>query len=309
MNLVPAGTLLRVAILVFDGLQIIDFAGPYEVFGQAHFEVFTVAEQVRPLTTAMGLRITPSFDFAGAPPADVLLVPGGDVEPSLANAKLLDWVRQASGRARVTLSVCNGAFILAEAGLLDGLSATTFAALIDELRSAAPRTQVVADRRFVDNGTVVTSAGLSSGIDAALHVVEKLLGRGRAQQVATGLEYNWDPESKYVRAQLADRHLVSLSRLIGDSEAALQSYQGGTDTWENRWRIENAATASAALERLRAAARGLSGWRPVDDSADPNRGAWSFKDEYGSGWTAVASVEPTGESTDQFFVTLRVQRQ
>src|SRR5262249_23931987 len=139
--------------------------------------------------------------------------------------------------AEVVLSVCNGAFILAKSGLLDGLSATTFAPLIEGLKAAAPKTKVVSDQRFVDNGKVVTSAGLSSGIDGALHVVEKLYGKGTAQRVAVGLEYNWDPQGRWVRARLADRFLWDLYRAAGDRDREILSHEGTTTAWENRWRV------------------------------------------------------------------------
>src|SRR5207244_3534670 len=156
----------------------------------------------------------------------------------LDNPKVLAWIRAKAADAKVVLSVCNGAFLLAKAGLLDGLQATTFAPLIDELRAAAPQTKVVSDKRYVDNGKIVTSAGLSSGLDGALHVVEKLLGRGRAQLVATGLEYDWDPESRYVRAALADKYLRAAYRVLEDlPDAQPLRHEGGRDQWQDEWTV------------------------------------------------------------------------
>jgi hypothetical protein len=142
------------------------------------------------------------------------------------------------------LSVCNGAFFLAKAGLLDGLEATTFASLIPGLQTAAPKAKVVSNKRFADNGKIITSAGLSSGIDASLHVVEKLLGKGWAQRVATNLEYNWDPESKFVRAMLADKYLESANDFIGSFERELVRHEGGTDRWETQWKIQTEKSAT-----------------------------------------------------------------
>ncbi|HXV76907.1 MAG TPA: DJ-1/PfpI family protein, partial [Candidatus Polarisedimenticolaceae bacterium] len=165
----------NVAILVFDGVQIIDYAGPYEVFGQAGFTVFTVSKTGEPITTAMGMRVTPTYALDQAPPAEVIVVPGGHVEDTYVDQEVLDWLRERSTHAAKVMSVCNGAFIMARAGLLDDMRATTFYGLIDDLRTFAPKVEVVADQRFVDNGKVVTTAGLSSGIDGSLHVIGEML--------------------------------------------------------------------------------------------------------------------------------------
>src|SRR5262249_17228312 len=147
----------NLAILIFPGVQIIDYTGPWEVFGHARvddqraFRIYTVAPSTGPITTSMGMSVNPEFTFSNAPKADVLVIPGGNVNPQLDNAELLRWVRSSAASAQVVLSVCNGAFFLAKAGLLDGLEATTFAGLIDQLRTAAPKTRVVTDKRYVDN--------------------------------------------------------------------------------------------------------------------------------------------------------------
>jgi len=184
----------RVAILVFDNVEIIDFSGPYEMFGTAGYDVYTVAATKNPVTTAFGMKIVPQYAFADAPAPDVLLVPGGGVKGACNSQPTLDWVKASCAHSQHTLSVCNGAFILASAGLLDGLTATTTAHLIDQLHTKFPRVTVVRDRSFVDNGKIVTAAGLSSGIDGALHVLSVMEGRGAAQQVALQQEYDWQPK-------------------------------------------------------------------------------------------------------------------
>jgi transcriptional regulator GlxA family with amidase domain len=186
------GRAKNVAILVYEGVQIIDSMGPYEVFGQAGWNVYTVAATTQPVVTAMGQTLVPRYSFANAPKTDILVTPGGQLAGLLSDPKVMGWIRGQAGQAEVVLSVCNGALLLARAGLLDGLTATTFHLTLDELRRMAPKTRVVGDRRFVDNGKIVTSAGLSAGLDAALHVVAKLLGRARAEQVARHMEYRWD---------------------------------------------------------------------------------------------------------------------
>ena len=165
----------NLAILIFDGVQIIDYTGPYETFGHAYsndgpaFNIYTVSEKTNSITTAMGMSVNPKYSFENAPKPDVLLVPGGDVNGQLENAVVIKWIKDRAKDAEIVLSVCNGAFILAKAGLLDGLEATTTSGLIASLRQTAPNVRVVDDRRFVDNGKIITAAGLSSGIDGSLH--------------------------------------------------------------------------------------------------------------------------------------------
>ncbi|MEL6543140.1 MAG: DJ-1/PfpI family protein [Myxococcota bacterium] len=149
-----------VAILVFDGVQIIDFSGPYEVFGQSRFDVFTVSRDGKPLNTAMNLRIEPRHSFSTAPTPDVLVIPGGHVDKLRTDRSIQEWIRRTSREADHVLSVCNGALVLASTGLLDGKTATTFYKALDELERSAPKTRIVRDQRFVDNGKIITSAGL-----------------------------------------------------------------------------------------------------------------------------------------------------
>ena len=126
---------LKVAILVFEGVQIIDFCGPYEVFGQAGYDVFTVGAKAAPLLTAMKLQITPTYALGASPAADILLIPGGNINGARRDAATLDWIRARHAESKITMSVCNGALILAQTGLLDGLSATTYHDAIDNLAS------------------------------------------------------------------------------------------------------------------------------------------------------------------------------
>jgi len=185
----------NLAILLFPGVQIIDYTGPWEVFGHAMrggtpaFRIYSVAERREPLSTSMGMTVVPDFAMADAPSPDVLVVPGGNVP--LGSEATLQWIKTSSRRAEIVFSVCNGAFLLSRAGLLDGLEATTFAGAIDALRRDAPKTRVVSGRRWVDNGKIITAAGLSAGLDGALHVVERVAGREAAARAAAVMEYDW----------------------------------------------------------------------------------------------------------------------
>ncbi len=290
----------NVAVLIFPGVQIIDYTGPWEVLGHATvdgqraFHIYSVAAKPGPITTSMGMSVNPNYTFADAPKADVLVVPGGGVDPQLENAALIEWVRASARDAEVVLSVCNGAFFLARAGLLDGLEATTFAGLIEQLRAAAPKTKVVRDKRFVDNGKIVTAAGLSSGIDGALHVIEKLYGKGAAQVAAVSLEYDWRPDSGWARASLADRHVAAAAGAAREYARTVVRYEGTRERWESCWDLRTTATAAEVLGRFDAALSSGGGWTRENggNAGGPTESHWRFRDEAGSAWTGNARVEP-----------------
>jgi len=186
---------VTVAILLFDGVEIIDYSGPWEVFGAAGFRVHTVAAKPEPIKTVFGQRVIPDYTLENSPPAEILLIPGGSVSRALNDPRLIAWIQAHSRESRYVMSVCTGAFLLAKAGVLDGLSATTIRHSIDKLAKFAPKTKVVRDHRYVDNGKVITTAGLSAGIDGALRLVWKITGKEQAQSTAAGLEYRWNPDS------------------------------------------------------------------------------------------------------------------
>ena len=313
---------LKVAILIFNGVQIIDYTGPYEVFGQARFDVFTVAETSAPIRTAMRMTVTPSYTFENCPKPDILVIPGGGgfqpgdgaVGDQMINPVLIKWIQVNASSAKHVLSVCNGAFLAAKAGLLDGLEATTFYGLIDALKSVAPKTKVVSDKRYVDNGKVITTAGLSSGIDGSLYLISKLHGKGTAQAVALNMEYNWDPESKYARAALADKYLRFRYEGI---EADSLSREGGTDRWENRWMVRSPATAAEIMERINKALESNSTfassgvkWVRQDaaKSTDVMKSLWKFTDESGRSWNGVASLQPAPGEKIRFLMSVKIER-
>ncbi len=177
---------LTVGILIFPGVELLDFTGPAEVFVVARearlFRVATVAETREPLRSMGDLEIVPTHAYADAPPFDVIVVPGGAMRNVTAAG--IAWIQAASARARITMSVCMGALLLAKAGLLDGLEATTHHWGLEALGRLAPTCRVVEGRRFVDAGRIVTTAGVTAGIDGALHVVERLFGKEAAAWTA-----------------------------------------------------------------------------------------------------------------------------
>jgi len=190
----------RVSVLVFEDADVLDIAGPYEVFavagrreGLEPFQVTLVG--VTPGTVALrgGFRVEPAFTIADAPTAEILIVPGGaGTRRLLEDPALLAWICRAAEQAELVLSVCTGALLLGKAGLLDGLEVTTHQSAIALLREVAPKARVRQGERFLDNGKVIVAAGISAGIDMALHVVERLLGDEQAAETAAYMEYHWD---------------------------------------------------------------------------------------------------------------------
>jgi len=193
----PMRSTRNLAILIFTDVEVLDFCGPFEVFSVANrfvepaaFNVFTVAEQSGPVIARNGLSVNPHCCLADCPTPHILLVPGGQgTRIEMRNPDFIEWIRRTGSAAEFVLSVCTGALLLAKAGLLDGLEATTHHGSIDLLRQEAPRTIVHSDRRFVDNGRVICSAGIAAGIDMSLHVVAKLLGDEVAGKTARQMEY------------------------------------------------------------------------------------------------------------------------
>lgn len=319
----PAKQKLNVAILIFDGVQIIDYTGPYEVLGSwGRRKVYTVAEKADAVTTNMGMRVIPNYTFDNQPRPDIIIIPGGgSSEPGeqargvggqLENQKLISWIQDNAKQARYVMSVCNGAFLLAKSGLLDGLEATTTAGLVERLRSVAPKTKVVSDKRFVDNGKIVTTGGLSSGIDGALHLVEKLDGKGWAQVVAYGLEYDWRPESGYARAAHADQKLPSSIYDVIFPALEPLSFVGGADKWEEKWGVPSATSPSELLQRIGEKWATDTRWTKApagnvkQDASATSR--WRFTDEKGQTWEAVASVEPAAAEGNRSVLTLKITR-
>jgi transcriptional regulator GlxA family with amidase domain len=192
---------MNVAILLFEGVELLDFAGPAEVFGVAgegqSFQVFTVAESTDLLRVMGGVTVKPDYAVKDAPKADVLVVPGGSMRNLGASGRA--WLKKSAKDTEIVMSVCMGAFLLADAGLLDDIEATTHRWGIENLKKAAPKCKVVTERRFVDAGKVVTTAGVTAGIDGALHVVERLYGKEVARWTAEEwMEYRRDtgPEKR-----------------------------------------------------------------------------------------------------------------
>ncbi len=231
MTLIDASTVRHVAILVWDGVELLDFAGPAEVFAAAQmgdqraYNVVTVALKPGPVTSQGFLKIEPNYTIDNCPTPSVLVIPGGGLDSIINDRKAIAWVRSTSNKTDMIISVCTGAFILAEAGLLDDLEATTWHGAIAELRREVPRTKVHDDRRFVDNGDVITAAGVSAGIDASLHALAKLTGADVARKTARYMEYDWRPAltTQERRAAVSSRIARDPDSVIAELEQALRA--------------------------------------------------------------------------------------
>jgi putative intracellular protease/amidase len=320
----PRNGPLNLAILIFDGVQIIGYTGPYETFGHAYnnegplFNIYTVATRAESITTEMGMSVNPKYSFANAPKPDVLVLPGGNIRKQLNDQNVIKWVRANAKNATVTMSVCNGAFFLAKAGLLDGLEATTTFGLISKLREAAPKAKVVDNKRYVDNGTIVTAAGLSSGIDCSLHIIDRFFGKGTAQMAALGMEYNWDPESRFVRAALADKYMqfdFDVTFLPGGWKPLTR--EGDLDHWENKWLVRTESSDTELLQSINNTIEtnrttfgpSQSKWiRTKNEPPNLRQSFWEFSDEDGKAWKGSVRIEPCPGRQNEFILIVRVDR-
>jgi transcriptional regulator GlxA family with amidase domain len=193
-----------VGIYMFDGVEVLDFAGPFEVFWTAArlaarerteqpppVPPTLIADRARTVQARGGLPVVCGASIAAHAPVDVLIVPGGVVDAELARAEVVAWIARTAPATRITASVCTGAFLLAKAGLLDGRRATTHWEDIDELRRQFPRVTVEAGPPWIDEDRIVTSAGISAGIDMSLHLVSRLGGEPLARATARQMDYHW----------------------------------------------------------------------------------------------------------------------
>jgi transcriptional regulator GlxA family with amidase domain len=204
----------RVGIVIFDDVEVLDFCGPFEVFSAARlnedsrreepspFEVLLVAEKNGPVSASGGMQVIPHYTFHTCPKLDVLVVPGGwGTRRELKNPAMLDWLRQRAAEVETLTSVCTGSMLLGFAGRLDGLHATTHWKSLDWMRDSFPSVTVEYDQHVVEDGRVLTSAGISAGIDMALKAVARHCGEKVARAAARHMEYPY-PDSNARRISI-----------------------------------------------------------------------------------------------------------
>ena len=196
----------NVAIFLYDGMELLDFAGPTEVFAAAGFNTYSVTFDGNPVqcnhTGGILNKISPDYSMSNAPAPDVVVFPGGGTEPISKNEDVIKWVKNRASQGTFLMSVCTGAAVLANTGLLAGKNITTWYGFIPALQSQHPELKVLESTRFVDNGIYLTTAGVSAGIDGALHLVSRIKGLDIAKSVAKYMEYDkWNPEMGRVDVQ------------------------------------------------------------------------------------------------------------
>ena len=184
-----------VAIFLYNGVELLDFAGPGEVFSASGFRVYTVSVDGKEIVSQGFVTVKPQYSVDSAPKPDIVVFPGGGADAPSKDARVIGWLKSNVETGTMAMSVCTGAAILARAGMLEGYNVTTFHNFVDGLQAMLPNSKVLRDTRFVDNGVVVTTAGVSAGIDGALHLVSRIKGLETAKATARYMEYDkWKPE-------------------------------------------------------------------------------------------------------------------
>jgi transcriptional regulator GlxA family with amidase domain len=186
------------AILIFNDAEVLDFAGPYEVFNAANivsgeklFNVFTIADTKELISARNGLKLVPDYSLSDCPPPDIFIIPGGSGRKiQMTNPTLLNWIKEKIDSLEHLLSVCTGSFIIGKTGLLDGMQAATHHYHYDEFEKSFPKIKLIRNTKFVDNGKIITSAGVSSGINMSLYIIGKLCGEEIKQKAANHIEYS-----------------------------------------------------------------------------------------------------------------------
>ena len=189
----------NVGILIFDSAEVLDFAGPFEVFSVTSqlndhklFDVFTVGEKLAPITAVNGLSVNPKYDYSNCPPVDILIISGGSgTRKQVENNETLNWIRQIHKKTEFTLSICSGSRLLGVLGLLDNQPYCTHHEVYNDMKAIVPTGIPQKDKRYVNFEKTYTSGGISAGIDLSFAIVAKLHGKRIAEKTAAYMEYNW----------------------------------------------------------------------------------------------------------------------
>ena len=202
-----------VAIFLYDGVELLDFAGPGEVFAAAGFKVYTVTVDGEEIRSQGFVTVKPQYGLSDAPDPDVVVFPGGGSGPTSNNQKVINWLNGRVANGAVGMSVCTGASVLANAGLLKGLNVTTWHGFIPVLQELHPDMKVLDNARYVDSGNIITTAGVAAGIDGALHLVARIKGLDVAKATARYMEYDkWDPSEG--RVDITNSYITELSSQV-----------------------------------------------------------------------------------------------
>lgn len=194
---------MNVGIYIYDQAEVLDFSGPFEVFSTASriskndnpFDVFLISESGNTISARAGYRVIPGYGFNDHPMVDVLIVAGGVHSNEMDKLQVIEWIYQQSRNASITASVCTGAFLLAKAKVLKEHNVTTHWGDIADLRSEFPQLSIIENVRWVDEGSIITSAGISAGIDMSLHLVSRLHSYDLAEKTARQMDFSWTKNS------------------------------------------------------------------------------------------------------------------
>lgn len=193
----------KVAIFLYKGAEILDLAGPSEVFAASGFDTYTMSVDGKEVLSQGFITIKPQYSLENAPIPDIVVFPGGGATVPANDARVMEWVKKLHDRGSILMSVCTGAQILARAGYLDNKNITTWHGYIKDLQKLVPTAVVLGNTRYVDNGNIITTAGVSAGIDGALYLVSRLNGMEAAKQTAYYMEYDkWDPRAGRVDVRM-----------------------------------------------------------------------------------------------------------
>ena len=274
----------KVAVLLFPGVEIIDFSGPWEVLAASGMTVFSVATSDTVVQTSMGLKLKPDYTFNNVPEPDIILVPGGNVNRN--DTVTVQWIKNMSRKTEHTMSVCTGAFYLAAGGLLDSLKSTTHFSSVKSLQKIATHSAVTDSVRYVDNGKIIVAAGLSSGIDAAFHVVSLYIGKAQTKKLANDLEYRWSEEDQFVRGKLADKYVLGFLNTLTPFDYTMTEYTGNEKNWTVRLDAKTVLSQSELQNLLAYQFENAEGWKKSQ-----RKDNWVFKDN-GKNWMAELFIHP-----------------
>lgn len=193
----------KVAIFLYKGAEILDLAGPAEVFASSGFDTYTMSVDGNEILSQGFITIKPQYSLENAPTPEIVVFPGGGATAPANDPKVMAWVKKLHDHGSILMSVCTGAQILARAGYLDNKNITTWHGYIKDLQKLVPTAVVLGNTRYVDNGNIITTAGVSAGIDGALYLVSRLNGMEAARQTAFYMEYDkWDPKAGRVDVKI-----------------------------------------------------------------------------------------------------------
>jgi putative intracellular protease/amidase len=312
----------NVGFLLFNGVEVIDFAGPYEVLsygdknGKSFFKLYTVAKNNDTLVASGGMVLKPNYTFATAPRFDYLVIPGGDLRHVFNDSSTLNWIRKSYSKSKVIMSVCNGAYLLAKANILNGRTATTTAggAYAGKLADYAKDCKVVFDRKFVRDGNVITTAGLSSGIEGALSLIQSEIGNGAAQYAALAMEYDWRPDAPFVRALLPDMtYINSVRSMVGQFGGCVILTQGDLEKWETRIEFGSQHDPKLLWTSITGFLQQKDNWvfpqarSRVDSTSEKFKAQSTFTDVRGRSCAGDLQLERSGDGRNVLTINVRLK--